>query len=78
MEHIIKIQSGCWVVGWSESSLPRTVVFQNDKVFKRLDEANKIKEKFKKLNIENLEFIEQYVFAIIRYFKECGINVLEM
>lgn len=35
-------------------------------------------EKLKKLNIENLEFIEQYVLAIARYFKERGINVLDM
>ena len=35
-------------------------------------------EKLKELNIENLEFIEQYVFAIARYFKERGIDVLEM
>ncbi|MGL5717375.1 MAG: hypothetical protein ACRCX2_30460 [Paraclostridium sp.] len=35
-------------------------------------------EKLKKLNIENLEFIEQYVFAIARYFKERGVDVLEM
>ncbi|MGL5595157.1 MAG: hypothetical protein ACRDDH_14595 [Cetobacterium sp.] len=62
MEYIIKIQNGCWVAGWSESSLPRTVVFQNAKVFKNLDEANKIKEKLisknnhRKLNLQILEY----------------------
>lgn len=35
-------------------------------------------EKLKELNIENLEFIEQFVFAIARYFKERDIDVLEM
>lgn len=62
MEYIIKIQNGCWVAGWSESSLPRTVVFQNAKVFKSLDEANKIKEKLisknnhRKLNLQILDY----------------------
>lgn len=35
-------------------------------------------EKLKKLNIENLEFIEQYVFAIARYFKERGFDGIFM
>lgn len=35
-------------------------------------------EKLKQLNIDNLEFLEQYALAIVRYFKERDINVLGM
>ncbi|MGL5569746.1 hypothetical protein [Cetobacterium sp.] len=62
MSYIIKIQKGCWVAGYSDSSLPRTVVFENVKVFKSLDEANKIKEKLisknnhRKLNLQILDY----------------------
>lgn len=62
MEYIIKIQNGCWVAGWSESSLPRTVIFGNAKIFKSLDEANKTKEKLisknnhRKLNLQILDY----------------------
>lgn len=62
MSYIIKIQKGCWVAGYSDSNLPRTVVFENVKVFKSLDEANKIKEKLisknnhRKLNLQILDY----------------------
>lgn len=61
MKYIIKIQNGCWVAGWSESSLPRTVVFQNAKVFKSLDEANKTKRKLineNKHRVLNLKILD--------------------
>lgn len=62
MTYIIKIQKGCWVTGCSDSHLPRTVVFENAKIFKTLDSANKTKEKLtsknnhRKLNLEILDY----------------------
>lgn len=62
MSYVIKIQKGCWVTGCSDSHLPRTVVFENAKIFKTLDSANKIKEKLiskntrRKLNLQILDY----------------------
>ncbi|MEG2347435.1 MAG: hypothetical protein RSB50_07110 [Cetobacterium sp.] len=61
MSYVIKIQKGCWVTGCSDSHLPRTVVFENAKIFKTLNAANKTKEKLisknhRKLNLQILEY----------------------
>lgn len=62
MAYVIKIQKGCWVTDCSDSHLPRTVVFENTKIFKTLNAANKTKEKLiyknnhRKLNLQTLDY----------------------
>lgn len=62
MSYIIKIQKGCWITDCNDSHLPRTVVFENAKIFKTLNLANKTKEKLisknnhRKLNLQILDY----------------------
>ena len=52
-----------------------TVKFnKNETVRVEISDKKLSQEKLKQLNIDNLEFLEQYALAIVRYFKELGID----